>query len=298
MRSSGSHTYPGDRDGRDGGGCSDAAFAGSPRAYVTPTSTTNHPMSSDIPSPPDAGPDLTASPGDPVRLNGSNSSDDVGITSYEWDVDGDGTTDLTGEVVTDAFGSPGTYTVALTVTDAAGNADTDTANVTVVNATPPTPGTLRVTDVSPANATVTRGDGLNVTVALANPGTRPASRNLTLEVNGTVLATEPVRLVGGATGNVTLTVSTAPLRPGVRTLVVGATGDATVALTVESEERGLHESGVPMPVFLAVAGPDGVLDRADVLAMVEAYVDERPTNGVRLERGELTALVEYYAEQS
>jgi PKD repeat protein len=72
-----------------------------------------------------------------VSLDGRNSTDDTAIVSYEWDLDDDGTTDLTGATVSSAFDEPGTYTVTLTVSDAAGNADTDTLNVTVVDTPSP-----------------------------------------------------------------------------------------------------------------------------------------------------------------
>jgi len=79
----------------------------------------------------DAGANQTVNVSVDFELNASGSSDDVGITSYEWDVDGDGTTDLTGETVTHNYSSAGNNTVTLTVTDAAGNNDTDTVTITV-----------------------------------------------------------------------------------------------------------------------------------------------------------------------
>ncbi|MGM0718181.1 MAG: malectin domain-containing carbohydrate-binding protein, partial [Halobacteriota archaeon] len=70
-----------------------------------------------------------------VSFDASDSSDDGAIESYEWDFDGDGTTDATGEQVTETFDSPGDYDVELTVTDDDGDTDTATQTVTVSEAT-------------------------------------------------------------------------------------------------------------------------------------------------------------------
>jgi len=76
-----------------------------------------------------AGPDQTASVGQPVTFDAGGSTDNVGITNYDWDF-GDGTTG-TGKTTTHTYTSPGTYTVTLTVKDAAGNTYTDTTTITV-----------------------------------------------------------------------------------------------------------------------------------------------------------------------
>ncbi|MFP4052210.1 MAG: PKD domain-containing protein, partial [Thermoplasmata archaeon] len=64
-----------------------------------------------------AGDDRTVKVDEEVTFNAFNSSDNVEITSYEWDFD-DGTTD-TGEIVKHKFEEKGTYEVTLTVTDEA-----------------------------------------------------------------------------------------------------------------------------------------------------------------------------------
>ncbi|GGD74282.1 hypothetical protein GCM10011412_09920 [Maribacter cobaltidurans] len=72
-----------------------------------------------------------------VQFTGSDSTDDVGIESYEWDFgDGNGTsTDIN---PTYTFDSEGTYEVTLIVTDAAGALDSATLTITVTvdNAAP------------------------------------------------------------------------------------------------------------------------------------------------------------------
>ena len=71
-------------------------------------------------------------------MSGSTSTDDHGITSYEWDF-GDTTTG-TGVSPGHTYGSADTFTVTLTVTDADGATDTDTAQVTTTRH----PGTVAV----------------------------------------------------------------------------------------------------------------------------------------------------------
>uniref|UniRef100_UPI00257BDDEB PKD domain-containing protein n=4 Tax=Maribacter TaxID=252356 RepID=UPI00257BDDEB len=64
-----------------------------------------------------------------VDFNGSSSSDDNGIVSYEWDF-GDGDTG-SGVQLSHVYTSSGTYNAVLTVTDSSGQTATDTLGVTV-----------------------------------------------------------------------------------------------------------------------------------------------------------------------
>ncbi|WP_255149988.1 PKD domain-containing protein [Halorarius halobius] len=77
--------------------------------------------------------------GDAVTLDGSASTDNAGIASYEWDFDGDGQVDTTTQSpsVEHTYGETGSYNASLTVVDASGNADTAYAEVTVSDTTPP-----------------------------------------------------------------------------------------------------------------------------------------------------------------
>jgi len=77
----------------------------------------------------DAGSDRTVKVGEAVTFDARGSTDDVGVTSYEWDF-GDGNTG-TGITAIHTYEEAGTYAVALTVKDAAGNTKMDTATVTV-----------------------------------------------------------------------------------------------------------------------------------------------------------------------
>ncbi len=80
----------------------------------------------------DAGEDVTITVGDQVILDGSNSSDDLGIDNYTWEFEYNGTTrELYGSNPTFTFDEAGTYQVTLTVTDTVDKTDTDQVTVTV-----------------------------------------------------------------------------------------------------------------------------------------------------------------------
>lgn len=74
--------------------------------------------------------DSNPEPGEEVEFDASDSSDNVGISSYSWDF-GDGEGSDTGETISHTFDDEGTYTVELTVSDQAGNEDTDTVEISV-----------------------------------------------------------------------------------------------------------------------------------------------------------------------
>jgi hypothetical protein len=84
----------------------------------------------------DSGEDTVAFEDSLILFNASGSSDNVGITSYAWDIDaGDGldwaNPDYTGISVSHIYTDAGNYLVTLRVLDAQGNSDTDSANVLV-----------------------------------------------------------------------------------------------------------------------------------------------------------------------
>ncbi len=83
----------------------------------------------------DAGEDITVLVDEEFTLNGSSSTDDIGITNYTWTWDGNR---FYGQKITHSFSSVGKYQFTLNVTDAALNWDTDTVNVTVEDLTAPT----------------------------------------------------------------------------------------------------------------------------------------------------------------
>jgi hypothetical protein len=78
-----------------------------------------------------AGPDQTVFTDVTVVLDGSASTDNVGVTNYSWTFVYNGTTQiLYGPVVSFRFAAGGTYAVTLAVRDAVGNSDTDVVTIT------------------------------------------------------------------------------------------------------------------------------------------------------------------------
>ncbi|PIS35702.1 MAG: hypothetical protein COT36_01025, partial [Parcubacteria group bacterium CG08_land_8_20_14_0_20_38_56] len=101
----------------------------------------------------DAGPDQTVIINQPITFDGS--SDNIGITLYQWDVDdSDGLNwtnpdlILTGKNPTfkNGYSAAGTYTVTLKVSDEAGNFATDTLSVSVI-----LPPLISEVQISPIN---------------------------------------------------------------------------------------------------------------------------------------------------
>ncbi len=91
-------------------------------------------------------------PGEWVQFDASASYDpDGNIVSYQWDFNGDGTVDATGQVVYHSYAAPGTYNVRLVVTDDQGASDEEVKAVTV--AAPNQPPVARFS-ISPTPAQV------------------------------------------------------------------------------------------------------------------------------------------------
>ncbi|UCC92979.1 MAG: PKD domain-containing protein [Thermoplasmata archaeon] len=82
--------------------------------------------------------DMTVDAGTPVALDGTSSSDNVGIVAYEWSFEIYGeTVTLEGSTPTYTFDQVGAVTITLTVEDAAGLSASDQMVLTVLDATPP-----------------------------------------------------------------------------------------------------------------------------------------------------------------
>ncbi len=79
----------------------------------------------------DAGPDRTVDAGAAVAFSGLGSSDDVAVTNWSWDLDGDGADDAWGAEVAHLYRQPGRYVARLRVSDAWNNSAEDSAVVTV-----------------------------------------------------------------------------------------------------------------------------------------------------------------------
>lgn len=91
-----------------------------------------------IPPVAEAGPDITADPGDEFTLDGSRSIDNAGIATAHWVVDPEGLAlKFYTLVATLSLEELGTYTAVLFLVDHAGNTDSDSAIIRIKDRTPP-----------------------------------------------------------------------------------------------------------------------------------------------------------------
>ncbi len=101
--------------------------------------------------------------GAPAMLDASASRDQRGtIRAYEWDFDGDTTTDTStaDPIAEHAWSAPGEYTTSLTVLDHAGNRDTTSTVISVVPGADPKP--LPVTGLSAADVPADEGGSIRI----------------------------------------------------------------------------------------------------------------------------------------
>jgi len=109
----------------------------------------------------------TAEPTEGFRtvLDASDTTDDVGIAEYRWDVDGDGETDRTtdGPRTGYVYNESGSYDATVTAVDRGGNEDTAAASVSVGADEPPTPAVDVVEPADPVRGERVVFDASNAT---------------------------------------------------------------------------------------------------------------------------------------
>ena len=121
----------------------------------------------------------TVAAGEPIEINGSASTDNVGVTDYNWTFD-NGTATDTGERVSYSFDEAGSYEIELEVKDDAGNSAVDTTTVTVEA----DKGTAAELDGQPT--TTTAGEPLDRTLAVTVTDAfdnRVTGENVTVRLN-------------------------------------------------------------------------------------------------------------------
>mgnify|MGYP000259455493 CR=1 FL=1 len=191
----------------------------------------------------------TAEVGEEVTLTGSNSTDpDGSITTYEWDVTGEGSTDATDETITRVFKDPGTHEVTLTVTDSGGNTDTDTVAVEVISSASPkakataSPSTVQVgedvtltgTNSTDPDGSITKyewdvtGEGSidatneTITRAFKDPGSHEVTLTVTDSSGNTDTVTVTVKVVSSSSLVANATVSPMSAEVGERVILTGS----------------------------------------------------------------------------
>ncbi|MDH5376606.1 MAG: PKD domain-containing protein, partial [Candidatus Bathyarchaeota archaeon] len=138
----------------------------------------------------DAGPDQLVLNGTTVTFDGSESTDNLGITNYTWAF-----TDNTTKVLTDVkanytFDNIGNFSVTLNVSDYSSNWDTDKMWVNVTGAK--LTRDVAVTDITAFPTTVTTGDFLFINVTVANKGNMSETFNLIVYYDSSVVGTKNV----------------------------------------------------------------------------------------------------------
>ena len=81
-----------------------------------------------------------------ITLDGSQSSDNVEISSYTWTFTDEIEKTLSGEKVTYEFENPGTFSITLTVADSSGNVDTDSFTLAIRDVTAPIANIVTVSE--------------------------------------------------------------------------------------------------------------------------------------------------------
>ena len=119
----------------------------------------------------EAGENWTVYEGEVVWFDGTNSTDDFGITNWSWTFN-DGLTDVTlwGPTTSHRFDVAGTYLVTLTVRDGTGNQDDDTMTVFVLSRPRPMP---------PADVEVSVLENRSLLVTWSAPDTNTDGSQLT-----------------------------------------------------------------------------------------------------------------------
>lgn len=207
----------------------------------------------------EAGPDLAADEGSPVRFDGSACTDNVGVACWLWSFS-DGVNDVTvsGERCSWVFRVPGAYEVTLNASDAAGNWATDTLTVTVRDALPP------AADAG-ANIVVAAGQDVALDGTASFDSSGIAAYAWTFTHNGTAVTLEgPVqsyRFWTPGVYNVTLTVTDSTGAQGSTAITITVLDQAGAGAGAWTDSDGWPLVFVACGLFVAAAAVFGIQRR-------------------------------------
>jgi hypothetical protein len=195
----------------------------------------------------DAGPHQTVGLGRPVRLDASRSSSVGTITSYEWDLNGDGTYDVNVSSPFYEFSGwtePGEHSVTLRATDNDGRNATANTTITVISGALEGQNDTFGLSISPGRAATSPGGVAGFTIDLSNDQAAAdlLDLNLTGVPSGWVSLPESLDLAAGEESQIALRVSVPEDAPdGNHTLRLhafsrnlGGSKEATASLNITS----------------------------------------------------------------
>ena len=165
----------------------------------------------------DAGTNQTIAQGTNLMLNGSASTDNVGVDNYTWSFTDAGSQILYGVSPWYTFNNAGAVVVTLQVTDAAGNSDTDTVTITVTDITAPIADAGTNQTLNQGGNVTFDGSGSSDNVAVVNYTWRfydggnqtlwGVNAEYTFNNAGTFVVTMEAKDAAGNSGNDTMTVT-------------------------------------------------------------------------------------------
>jgi PKD repeat protein len=210
--------------------------------------------------------------GTPVQFDGTNSTDDGAIVSYEWNF-GDNSTG-TGAKPTHAYASPGTFTVTLNVTDNDGLTGTATTQAVIACAAnaytiaptsqsfPANGGTGNVNVTAPAGCTWTTVSNANwITITAGSMGNGNGTVSYTVAANISTTPRTGTLTIAGQTFTVTQQGATTDriVRVTNATASPGSTASLSIELLAQGDENALGFSLTFDPSILS--NPQAALGR-------------------------------------
>ena len=264
-------THPGAYQEDHAGGTTDGFMSSFSMAFQPPTV--------------ELGPDLTISLGQTAELDGTNSSDDVGIVNWTWRFEYDGrTVVLYGPTTEFTFNKVGIFQVSLTVRDGDELTSADLMNVTVVDLTPPTAE-------AGSDQTIDQGDVANLDGSLSTDNVRIVDYQWTFEYDG------ELRTLTGASRSFTFEIPGAYEVTLTVTDHVGLEGSDKMLVTVldivppqaPTIPSSPVSSSVPWFIVVGTAEPGSLVEvmvGANVLASTEVDGDGNWAVNITLEESE------------
>jgi VCBS repeat-containing protein len=213
----------------------------------------------------------TCSEGETITLSSAGSTDPDGtIVEYAWDLDNNGSYEMTGASPTFACVTVGTYTVQLRVTDDGGATATDIATVTVeeapdllCDADPVKDTSLQVQWGAPSVS----GNTVTVTLSVTNTGSDDYAINLVVHIQ-VLEGKEKID-------------SSSPALPydwNVGSLAPGATATFTVTLTVHDDGGTIKLQGIVINEDCRPEHTEGRQDKVDIKLSGDGDDDDNHDN--------------------